>query len=111
VAGGHDRIVNYLDSNGVKYEIIRHRPAASADEYHKFSAPDMNSRPSRSFSGSSALVRSTLPYWQSSRKNASTFSARQHSWAHGSLAGLPPFSARPAAPNQTGFPGGPQAQA
>jgi Ala-tRNA(Pro) deacylase len=35
VAEGHDRIANYLDSNGVKYEIIRHLPAASADEYHQ----------------------------------------------------------------------------
>jgi Ala-tRNA(Pro) deacylase len=31
----HDRIVKYLNSNGVEYEVIRHRPAASAEEYHQ----------------------------------------------------------------------------
>lgn len=33
--GAYDRIAEYLDSNGVDYEAIRHRPAASAEEYHQ----------------------------------------------------------------------------
>ena len=33
--GAHDRIVEYLDSNGVEYEVIRHQPAASAEDYHQ----------------------------------------------------------------------------
>jgi Ala-tRNA(Pro) deacylase len=33
--GAYDRIVEYLDSNGVGYEVIRHEPAASAEDYHQ----------------------------------------------------------------------------
>jgi prolyl-tRNA editing enzyme YbaK/EbsC (Cys-tRNA(Pro) deacylase) len=33
--GTYDRIAEYLDSNGIKYEAIRHEPAGSAEEYHQ----------------------------------------------------------------------------
>jgi Ala-tRNA(Pro) deacylase len=33
--GTYDRIAQYLDSNNVEYQAIRHQPAASAEEYHQ----------------------------------------------------------------------------
>ncbi|AQZ63333.1 Putative cytoplasmic protein [[Actinomadura] parvosata subsp. kistnae] len=31
----HDRIVRYLSRNGIAHSVIRHKPAASAEEYHE----------------------------------------------------------------------------
>jgi Ala-tRNA(Pro) deacylase len=78
---GHDRIVNYLDSNGVKYEIIRHRPAASADEYHQVLGTRYEQQAKSVFLRVKRAGEKHFAILAIRRKNASTFSARQHSWA------------------------------
>jgi Ala-tRNA(Pro) deacylase len=108
VAGAHDRIVNYLDSNGVKYEIIRHRPAASADEYHQVlgtryeqQAKSVFLRVKRAGEKHFAILAIQSQKRVDLQRAAAFLGARI---PRGTAALL---GAGPAAPDQAGFPGGP----